>query len=282
MSVNMKRILIISAISLFLTGCAGAASNPGPHMLAVKDLPVVGVGHKEVDHGTQFQSTHPITTATDHDNHSSSQHATAHSAGHGSPGSSPSEALSMLVDGNERFMQGKSIHPSQDSAYRASLAKGQKPKAIILSCSDSRVSPEILFDRGLGELFVIRSAGEVADAAGIASIEYALEHLGANLIVVLGHTSCGAVQAALSTPMGTSAGSPSLDTLVGHIRPHVASVQKDSADKSLLIPVKANVEGIAKSLSKNSKIIKEAIDSHHAKVVQGVYRLDTGKVDFWF
>jgi carbonic anhydrase len=102
------------------------------------------------------------------------------------------EALARLVEGNKRFVEMKLTHPEQDIACRTTLAKGQQPFAVILGCSDSRVPPEVIFDQGLGDLFVVRVAGNVADDIGIASIEYAVEHLGSRLIVVLGHERCGA------------------------------------------------------------------------------------------
>lgn len=102
-----------------------------------------------------------------------------------------------LMEGNERFVSGKT-NTVQVVRLRQSLAKGQSPKVVVLACSDSRVAPEILFDKSLGELFVVRSAGNIADAIGVGSIEYAVEHLGSSVLVVLGHEGCGAVSAACS------------------------------------------------------------------------------------
>ena len=112
-------------------------------------------------------------------------------------GITPDEALQRLIDGNARFTAGKVDHPNQDAARRTALAKGQSPFAIIFGCSDSRVSPEVLFDQGLGDLFVIRVAGNVVDADEAGSVEYAFEHLHSPLLLVLGHQNCGAVAAAL-------------------------------------------------------------------------------------
>ena len=119
------------------------------------------------------------------------------------PKVSPADALARLKAGNQRFVAGKLQHPHQDSKRRAELAKGQQPFAIVLGCADSRTSPEVLFDQGLGDLFVVRVAGNVLDDHALASIEYAVEHLGAQLIVVLGHQRCGAVQAAKDTVRAT-------------------------------------------------------------------------------
>ena len=106
------------------------------------------------------------------------------------------EAMEKLMDGNDRFVQGKSIHPHESADYRASLAKEQHPFATVLTCSDSRVTPVLIFDQGIGDLFVIRVAGNVIDEDVAGSIEYAVDHLGAKLLVVLGHENCGAVSAA--------------------------------------------------------------------------------------
>jgi len=108
------------------------------------------------------------------------------------------EALARLMEGNKRFVTRKAQHPDQTLAHLREVESGQHPFAVVLSCSDSRVSPEIVFDQGLGDLFVIRVAGNVTDDTVIGSIEYAVEHLKAPLVVVLGHQGCGAVQAAVS------------------------------------------------------------------------------------
>ena len=192
----------------------------------------------------------------------------------------PPSHIAKLVEGNQRFAGGTGIHPAQDSARRAELVKGQHPSTIVVSCSDSRVPPEIVFDAGLGEIFTVRTAGEVVDAAALASIEYAVEHLGAAAIVVMGHESCGAVKAALSTPKGKSAGSPSLDKLVAAIRPNIAGAAGDAEDKTLLTPVKANARGIAAQLVHDSEIIHEAVRHHKVKIESAVYHLDSGKVEF--
>ena len=118
-------------------------------------------------------------------------------AGPAAPTLSPQDAWARLRAGNARFVDGRPEHPNQSFAHRIEVAKGQHPYAIVLTCSDSRVPPEILFDTGLGDIFVIRVAGNTADDAAIASMEYAVEHLHVPLIVVLGHERCGAVQAAV-------------------------------------------------------------------------------------
>ena len=114
------------------------------------------------------------------------------------PNSNPISAWKALKEGNERFVAGQPEHPSQSIADRARLAHGQKPTAVVFGCADSRVAAEIIFDQGLGDMFVVRTAGHVADLAVLGSIEYAVSVLDVPLIVVLGHDSCGAVRAALS------------------------------------------------------------------------------------
>ena len=109
----------------------------------------------------------------------------------------PDQILASLLEGNVRFREGRPEHPQQDPARRVDLAEGQNPKAAILSCADSRVPSELIFDQGLGDLFVVRGAGQIADETNLASLEYAVAMLGVRLIVVVGHESCGAVQAAL-------------------------------------------------------------------------------------
>jgi carbonic anhydrase len=191
------------------------------------------------------------------------------------------KAMETLKEGNARFVSGKATHPNQDSARIKELAGGQKPHTIVLSCSDSRVPPEMLFDQGLGDIFTVRTAGETLGANAIGSIEYAVEHLGAKLIVVMGHTSCGAVKAALSLG-DKSTGSPNLDTLVGSIQKKLKTYRAPAGeDKLLLAPVKLNVNEVVQELQSRSKLIRDAMHDHGLKIVPGVYNLDSGKVDFW-
>src|SRR6516164_7515903 len=111
---------------------------------------------------------------------------------------SPADALKLLLEGNQRFADGKPVRPNQDTTHRATLVGGQQPFAAILSCSDSRTAPEIIFVRGLGDLFIVRNAGNVPSPFALESLHYTTAHLGTQLILVLGHTKCGAVTAALS------------------------------------------------------------------------------------
>lgn len=128
---------------------------------------------------------------------------------------SAGEGLERLLSGNRRHASGRGMHPHQDPAWREANVSGQHPFAVVLGCSDSRVSPEILFDCGLGDLFVVRTAGHCLDEAAIGSIQYAVEHLGVELVVVLGHASCGAVTAVLQD--ASAAGH--LKNLLDRLRP---------------------------------------------------------------
>lgn len=190
------------------------------------------------------------------------------------------KSLQWLKNGNIRYQKMNFRNDSRDQTTRRKLSKGQHPHSIILSCSDSRVPAEMIFDQALGEVFVVRVAGEALDSSVIASIEYAVEHLGPQLLVVMGHTSCGAVKAAMQAKNGVSVGSPSLDKLVADIKPRlpdrtVASDNSDIAQESL-----ANAVKISKDLSERSAIIKHAIDSGHFKIVPALYHIDSGVVDF--
>ena len=164
------------------------------------------------------------------------------------------ESLERLKAGNARFVADQLDGKLQNSARRESLVGGQQPYAIILSCADSRVVPELAFDAGLGELFVVRVAGNVANSSSLASIEYAVAHCGSKLIVVLGHQSCGAVTAAVQ---GGDNGY-SLNHLLSHITPAIAA---SAADASVNDVVKKNAELTATELKNRSAIIRNAIDS---------------------
>lgn len=182
------------------------------------------------------------------------------------------EVLQRLEDGNDRFVHDKLDGRLQNSSRRESLTAGQEPYAIILSCADSRVVPELAFDTGLGELFVVRVAGNVANSSSIASIEYAVANLGTPVIVVLGHQSCGAVTAAVN---GGNNGY-NLNHLLMHIAPAIDAVD-DDADVNEV--VRKNAILTAEELSTRSAIIRGAVDSGKLKIVPAYYHLDSGKVE---
>jgi len=206
-------------------------------------------------------------------------------------GLSPDEALQKLMDGNRHFVENKLTNAAMsDAATRTSLAKSQKPYAIVLTCSDSRVPPEIVFDKGLGEIFVVRVAGNIPDPVVIGSIEYAAEHLGSTLIMVLGHQRCGAVTATVDS-RGKSTGSANIDAIVKVIKPSVKLAAKDcdacKGDKKCAETKKnefvecvidANAKTVAADLAKKSMILKHLVEEKKIKIVAAKYDLDDGIV----
>ena len=183
------------------------------------------------------------------------------------------QIISKLKAGNENFVADKLDGKLQDSHRRDELTAGQAPHTIVLSCADSRVVPELAFDAGIGELFVIRVAGNVANTSSIASIEYAVAHLGSQVLMVMGHQSCGAVTAAAA---GGDNG-PNLNHLLHHIQPAV-DASTDGAEINDI--VKKNAQLVADELCAKSTIIKDAVDAGKVKLVSTYYNLDSGKVDF--
>lgn len=192
----------------------------------------------------------------------------------------PATALRWLKNGNTRFLKNYVRKDGQSLKDVERLSTGQQPHTIILSCSDSRVPPEIIFDQKLGEIFVVRTAGEVLDAGSIASVEYAVEHLGVKNIVVLGHTSCGAVKAAFSTLDGKDAGSENLNKLVADIHPRIAKFKGQTPSANYTEESWANVQGVITDLQSRSKIISEKNHEQKIQISGALYHLDSGSVDF--
>jgi carbonic anhydrase len=192
------------------------------------------------------------------------------------PSVAPTEAISRLKEGNGRYASGSLQHPAQTTDRRMEVAKGQHPFAIIVSCSDSRVPPEIAFDQGLGDLFVVRVAGNVMNDENRGSIEYAVEHFGVRLILVLGHQRCGAVEAAKETIAAKGKAPGHIQSLVTAIKPAVESTVKGDLDAT----IKANVEYVVNALRSCAPILKPKVDSGDLQVIGGYYSLDTGAVTF--
>ena len=214
----------------------------------------------------------------------------------------PADAISRLKEGNGRFTAGNPHphEPADERAYmaknsyenagtislgmtseqaakrRAELIKSQHPFAIILSCSDSRVPPETVFDEGLGDLFIVRVAGNVLNDEGLGSIEYGVDVLGARLIVVLGHQSCGAVDAAMKTIAAKGKAPGHIQSLVTAIKPVVTATPKGDLDTM----IKANVKHVVDRLRSSTPILKARVDSGDVQVIGGYYTLDTGAVTF--
>lgn len=183
------------------------------------------------------------------------------------------EVLNRLKEGNDRFTADKLNNDLCDQPSRDELVPGQQPYAIVLGCADSRVVPEHTFDAGLGELFTVRVAGNVANTSSMASIEYAVAHLGSKVIVVLGHQNCGAVTAAVA---GGDHGY-NLNHLLAHVAPAIAGVRDGAAINDV---VRKNAELTSKELVSRSAIIRNAVEKGEVKIVPAYYHLDSGKVDF--
>lgn len=199
---------------------------------------------------------------------------------------SPQDALERLKEGNRRFLAGTGRADALFSdARRRELAKSHLPFAIVLGCSDARVPAEIIFDQGLGDLFVIRVAGNIVAPSQIGSVEFAAERFGTKLVVVLGHTGCGAIQATLEElRRPTESHSPNLRSIVDRVRPSVEALFDGGApaDGAELEhrAVRANIRASANQLRHGSQILERMIDYEGLRVVGGEYSLETGEVDF--
>ncbi|WKN45446.1 carbonic anhydrase [Tunicatimonas pelagia] len=184
------------------------------------------------------------------------------------------DAYRTLRKGNENYVTGQSTHPNTDISAREKVVDGQHPFAVVLCCSDSRVVPELIFDTGIGDLFVIRVAGNVLDDAIIASIEYAVANLGSSLVVVLGHEKCGAVTAAVNQVAGGH-----LIALTDKINPAIDQAQQqdgDLVDNS----IRQNAINMAEQLQKSAPVLRPQYEAKTLKILPAYYALTTGKVAF--
>ena len=204
----------------------------------------------------------------------------AHAAQPGRPGSA-AEALSVLLEGNQRFVDGKSIHPHESADYRASLAKEQHPFATVLTCSDSRVTPVLIFDQGIGDLFVIRVAGNVIDDYEAGSIEYAVDHLDAKLVVILGHENCGAITAAYHafvTKDIKKREPHEIESLLLRIEPAMRNIDRSKPfEKQITDGVEANVREAVQALLRLPDV-QNAQAKGLVKIVGAIYSVRTGEV----
>lgn len=187
----------------------------------------------------------------------------------------PAQALQLLLDGNKRFVEGKLEHPNQTPERRAEVAKGQHPFAAVLACSDSRTPPEIIFDRGLGDIFTVRVAGNVADKVVIESLDYSVKHLGVRVVMVLGHRRCGAVIAAVEGHEGTV--DQDVGPMLSELRPAVAE-SKGMAGDPVENAVRENVLLVIKNLASSAEL-SAMVKSGDLKIVGGIYDLDTGTIE---
>ena len=188
----------------------------------------------------------------------------------------PAQALARLMTGNQRFQKNKLRHPDLDPTRREKLVEGQSPFAAILSCSDSRVPPELIFDQGLGDLFEVRLAGNTVTRSGLESIDYAVSHLGTRLIMVLGHESCGAVKAALGECVSKPA--TELPEIFANICPAVEHARKRAMTDLESGAIDLNVREQVRILER-SPIFRKRFSDGSLKIVGARYNLESGKVD---
>jgi carbonic anhydrase len=195
----------------------------------------------------------------------------------GSP--SAQQSLEWLIAGNTRFATGNAQHPHMSREWRAALVHEQHPYAVILGCSDSRVSPEVIFDEGLGELFVVRQAGHVADDDSLGSVEYAVGHLHIPLVVVLGHQGCGAVEAAVGAVLRDEAPEGHILRLVDDITPAVHAAQ---SERSNLVDaaIRANIRHVVHRLRSSGPVLRPRERRGELRVVGAYYSLNKGVVEW--
>ena len=204
--------------------------------------------------------------------------ALAHAEGAGKPAETAEEALRQLKAGNARFVGGKAVHERLTVERVKQTASAQKPEAVVLGCADSRVPPEIIFDEGIGDLFVVRVAGNIAEPATLGSIEYAAEHLHVPLIVVLGHHGCGAIKAAAEAG-GAVEGN--VGTILKEVQPAVASARQAPAREGLVNDAAhANVKLVSRHLLDGSPALKHLAESGKVKIVTAVYDLESGRIEW--
>jgi len=193
----------------------------------------------------------------------------------------PAAVLARLLEGNKRFVGGQLVHPGRKPEDFAALAEGQAPLAVIVGCADSRVAPELVFDLGVGDLFVVRVAGNIVSGAGATvkgSIEFAVGELGVRLIMVLGHSQCGAVKAAIDHIDANDALPGSIGDLINPIRPAVVAAKDRPGDK-LNNVIRANVEKGVERLKGLDPILSKLAKTGELKVVGATYELRTGLVE---
>lgn len=189
------------------------------------------------------------------------------------PITDPDAALEALKRGNQRFVEAEQEHPGQHPDARVAVAGGQSPFAVIVSCSDSRVPPELLVDQGFGDLFVVRVAGNVIGTSELGSVEYAVEHLHTPLIVTVGHARCGAVDAAVAAAEDNSVPEGAIGEIVTLITPAVKQAQADPGDDLLDTAIRRNAELSRDTLLK-SKVVSDAVAAGKLNVIAVYYSLD--------
>lgn len=302
----MSKAIIVAFIILGLTSCASKSSRLPNQEVVLKDaqgriipLPSVPTSREGKDltpiapNDNELAKTQSkvaeikeaVATDTEHVQSTHAQpeqvpHTKTHTHARESGPVPAEKSLGWLKNGNIRFTKGTFRADGVSPKDRARLVGGQKPHAVVLSCSDSRVPPEVVFDQKLGEIFVVRTAGQALDNKVIASIEYALGHLGSNLLVVMGHESCGALKATLSALHGADLGSPALNDLATELKPHLQSYADKEPSDHLLDESWSNVTDVAKELTERSALIRDAVASGEVKIVKAMYHLESGNVEW--
>lgn len=190
----------------------------------------------------------------------------------------PSQAWDALVEGNRRYAADAAVNCNQNYDRRHEVVAGQQPFAMVLGCADSRVPPEVIFDQGLGDLFTVRIAGNVADANAIGSLEYAVLNLGSSLIVVLGHEKCGAVIATVEAVEKGISAPGHIGSIVDDIKPAVQPLV-GKPGYMLDAAIRANIKAVARSLSSKSSILAQHISSGKLMIKGAHYSLSDGRVD---
>jgi carbonic anhydrase len=188
----------------------------------------------------------------------------------------PAQAWKALKEGNERFVAGSPVHPSQSIEHRASLAVAQRPTAVVFGCADSRVAAEIIFDQGLGDMFVVRTAGHVIDSAVLGSIEYAVTVLGVPLIVVLGHDSCGAVEATIAALDGGNVPGGFVRDVIERVTPSIMLGRREGLSRVDEFEARHVVETGTQLLGRSSAIA-DRVASGDLAIVGVTYRLADGR-----
>ena len=199
----------------------------------------------------------------------------------------PDKALELLKEGNKQYIEG-TINDAEINinTRRKSIEEGQSPFAVILGCSDSRVPAELVFNQGLGDLFVVRVAGNIIAASQIGSIEFACQNFGSRLIVVLGHSHCGAIKATVDSLLNTPGDiSPNIASIVEEllpaVRPVVEERKSDNTDQLVHQAMRANIEQSVNGLETRSTVLSDMVNSKQIKIVGAEYCLETGVVDFY-
>jgi carbonic anhydrase len=192
----------------------------------------------------------------------------------------PDQALAALKEGNDKFITDAPYRQVNDRDRRLEIARGQTPFAVLVSCSDSRVPPELLFGRGLGELFIVRNAGNTVDTTALGSIEYGVVELGVPLVVVLGHEKCGAVDAAVKVVKENATFPGAIGQMIEPIVPAVLRAQAQPGDL-LDNAIRENVRRTVNRLRTSEALLQEPLRSGKLKIVGARYDLDNGDVDFF-